>query len=335
MFTRQLATLAGAGVPLARALEVCRPEGSLGHCVDELVVAVCSGQSLSGALLKVGPPFSEAYARAVQAGEQSGGLILVLEQLARDLEHDDAFTRRLGSVLVYPAIMMGTSLVLGLGFLFVLMPVMRQLFDSLRMPLPLLTRLVLHLGDVLGHPLALVPLLLLPVSLWFSRASVKAWLNESELGLRLDGAMLRLPVIQKRIATRVLNAMALLLDSGLHFTQALPLLAGVAGNRAVAAELETARDRIIMEGITIHQALVGCRVFDRGTLSLLAAGEESARIPRMARSAARLCEMEADYITATLTALLEPVLMMFLGVVTAVLFVAVLLPVAALVSSVS
>ncbi len=328
--TRQLATLFNAGVPLTRSLEVCRTEEKLVQTtVDEMVVSLQQGRTLAEALRR--QAFPEPYVQAVAVGERTGGLALVLERLALDLERQDTERRKIVAALTYPAMMLAMGGVLCLLFTFVLLPVMEQMFASMRLELPLLTRMVLALGGVARHPAMLVPILLLPLSLWLSRASIRAWLDESPLGLQLDGLWLRLPVVERRTASRLLYLLSLLIDSGCRLTEALDMLSRLSGNRVLARQFVQIRQQVF-EGSSLTEAMRSCQVLRQDALQLIGAGEESARLGSLARMAARLNEMEADHLTEVMTALLEPLLMVAMGVISGILFVAVLLPTSMLIS---
>jgi type IV pilus assembly protein PilC len=192
---------------------------------------------------------------------------------------------------------------------------------------------VLGLGALIRHPAVVLPVLMLPVSLWMSRRSLRVWMARSALRLEVDRLLLDVPVVRTRLASRMLYLLALLLDAGAPLVEALGLIGRASGNRAVELELEEANRRIFM-GEGLGAALSSCTAFRDGALQLLAAGEESARLPRMALSAASMAELEADHLTEVLSALIEPMLMVTMGLVSGVLFVAVLLPMGRLLSSV-
>jgi type II secretory pathway component PulF len=225
-------------------------------------------------------------------------------------------------------------MLLWLMFTFVLLPVMEQLFQSMNLDLPVLTRAVLAIGHLARNPIVLLPVLLIPVSLWLSRASIKTWLDESPAGLQLDGLWLRVPLIERRVASRVLYLLALLLDSGCRLSDALDLLTRLSGNRMLSSQFVQVR-QMVFEGVTLTEALRECTVFRQDALQLIGAGEESARLGTMALMAARMNEMEADHLTDMMTALLEPILMVVLGIISAILFMAVLMPTSMLISGLS
>lgn len=333
VMTRQLATLFNAGVPLTRCLEVCRnDEKNVRDTLDAMVTSVQSGRSFSEALR--GQAFPEPYVQAVAVGEKTGRLVMVLERLANELERENDIRRKTLAALTYPAIMLLVGGLVFLMFTFVLLPVMEELFVSMKMELPFLTRAVLALGHAVRHPAVLLPVVLIPVSLWFSRASIKAWLNDSPTGLALDGLWLKIPLVERREASRVLYLLALLIDSGCRLSDALDLMARMSGNRLLARQFGEVR-KLVFEGSTLTEALRSCTVLRQDALQLIGAGEESSRLASMAIMAARLNELEADHLTEIMTALLEPILMIVLGLISAVLFIAVLLPTSMLISGLS
>lgn len=328
--TRQLATLFNAGVPLTRSLEVCRTgEKAVQTAVDQMVANLQQGHSLAETLRR--QDFPEPYVQAIAVGERTGGLALVLERLALDLERQHTERRKLVAALTYPAMMLAVGGVLCLLFTFVLLPVMEQLFVSMHMQLPLLTRMVLAVGGLARHPAMLVPVVLLPLSLWLSRASIRAWLDESPLGLQLDSLWLRVPLVERRAASRLLYLLALLIESGCRLSEALDMLSRLSGNRMLARQFLQIRQQVF-DGSSLTEALRSCQVLRADALQLIGAGEESARLGSLTRMAARLNELEADHLTEVLTAMLEPLLMMAMGVISGILFIAVLLPTSMLIS---
>lgn len=326
VWTRQLAGLVTAGLPLERALAALSeesPHEEQRRLVAALRAEVHAGAPFARALAQFPREFSPVYVAIVGAGEQSGLLARVLEQLADDLEDQQALRARLVSAALYPLIVTAIAIVVFL--LTSVVPQVAQVFEGTRRALPWLTTAMLGLSALVRQ----WGLVLVAVSV-VSLLSARVLLRQSGARARFDAAWLRLPVLGALArgynAARFAGTLALLAQSGVPILKALQTAADTLDNRSMR---EDALDALVMvrEGAPLASALAQKPRFP-GLLTLFARlGEQTGQLPTMLQRAARQLSGEVQRRALRLATILEPLLIVAMGLVVMLIVLAVLLPI--------
>lgn len=327
-FTRQLATLLGAGQPLDRALTILLdlPEDEAARrIVADVRDQVRGGTSLSTALERQHGSFSRLYVNMVRAGEAGGTLQETLERLADYLERSRALRGRVLNALIYPAILV---VMVGLALLFLLGYVVPQfgvMYESLDAELPLFTKVVLGLGTVVRDwwlALLAVPAL---AALWFDRRlrapAFRAGFDDWLLRQRVAGTLVA------RIETaRLARTLGTLLKNGVPLITALGIGRNVLGNHALAADVEAAAEEV-RNGVPLSAALARGKRFPRLALQMVQVGEESGALDAMLLRIADTYEAQTAQALDRMLAALVPAITLVLAVVVMVVILAVLVPI--------
>jgi len=325
---RQLAVLAGGSVPVADALAATAAGASHAELVAALHLArarVSEGESLADGLAASPHVFPALYRELVAAGELGGALPAVLARAAEHAERTAALRARLRAALAYPAMTAAATLAVLAFLLLWVVPQVSVMFAETKTPLPLTTRALLGLVAVLRGAWWL----------WLGLAAtavvgVRAWAVTDAGRLRLDTALLALPVVGRLAArlavARVARTLATLLGSGVRVERALEMAAGAAGNARVAALTRDAAASV-QHGGTLATALAAGGVVPPETLQLVATGEASGRLTETLEHAAAALESESEQTATALVSLLEPALVLLVGAAVLVVVLAVLVPV--------
>lgn len=338
VFTRQLATLLRAGMPLLRGLEVlARQERNqkFRRTIEAVVEAIRSGDTLSAAMARHPKVFERLYLNMVRAGEAGGLLDVVLERVARYQEKSLHLRGKIISATIYPVIVMAVAVAILVGLLVFVVPKFKQIFADLLKgaPLPPLTQLVLTMSDAIkAHYLAALA------------TAVGGWIGFKLLGrlpawTRLvDGGLLKLPLfgelILKGIVARFSRTLGTLLSSGVPILPALLITRDTCGNARVAAGLSEVHDRV-KEGIPVARPLDATRIFPPMVTSMIEVGEQTGQLPEMLGKIAEIYEEEVDNAVAGLSSLIEPILILFLALVVGTIVIALFLPIVRIVQLLS
>ena len=328
LLTRRFAMLLEAGLSveetLAALIEQTQDELS-GRILSGVRAEVLAGHSLAAALDSYPSSFPEIYRALIRTGEQSGELAVVLTRLADYLERRAAMTQSVGLALLYPAIVTGVAFVMIIGLVTYVVPQVVQVFEQSRQALPFLTRAMLWItGALQGNLLvlgAVACLLAVGARAAYSRPGVRA---------RLQGSMLRLPLLGPLIqgveTARLASTLAILVGSGVPLLQALETGAAVVGALPLRRAVEEATRRV-REGSSLHRALGGHGLFPPIFIHLIASGEASGRLSHMLSQAARQQEFENDGRIRLLAGILEPAVVVAMGLAVLLVVLAVLLPI--------
>lgn len=328
MLTRQLSTLLDAGLTIEQALQVLIEQAENPR-ESEVVAAVRSeimaGVSLSRALANFPRVFPELYRTLVAAGEESGKLPAVMRRLADYIESSQQLRSKVMLAMIYPAIISGVSVLVVSGLLTYVVPQVVNVFQNTHQKLPLLTRALLGLSAAVKvGALPFIILLALAVFL-FARA-----LRNEAFRLRVDRAVLTLPLAGRLIRTintaRLASTLAILVGSGVPLLGALQHVAGVVVNRAQRLAVSEAAKQV-REGVSLSRALGASKIFPPVLIHLIASGEASGRLEHMLERAAAQQSQELETRVATLTGLLEPLLILAMGGVVLLIVMAILMPV--------
>jgi general secretion pathway protein F len=286
---------------------------------------VLSGHSLAAALERFPASFPEIYRALVGTGEQSGDLAGVMSRLADYLEGRQAMSQSAGLALLYPAIVGTVALLVIIGLLAYVVPQVVDVFQHSRQALPFLTRALLWVSGALEHNLGVI----VAVAIVAAVALRLAWSRE-KWRARWQARLLRVPGIGPLVlglgTARVASTLAILVGGGVPLLQALTASARVVGSLPLRGAVEEAA-RLVREGSPLHRALDSRKVFPPILIHLVASGESSGRLAHMLEQAARHQEMENTRRARLLTGILEPAVIVAMGVVVLLVVLAILMPI--------
>ena len=328
VWTRQLAGLVGAGLPLERALTALSDDAEnlrQRDLVAQLRSEVNAGHSFAQALSTAPREFDEVYRAVVGAGEQGGALGQVLEKLADDLEERQALKAKLIGASLYPAIVSGIALMIVIFLVTYVVPQVASVFTSSRRALPMLTVAMLALSRFAREWGWLVAL-----AATAGMAGLVLLRRQEAARLRMDAAWLGLPLVGRLArgynAARFASTLAMLAGAGVPILKALQAAAETLGNRAMRAD---ALDALVQvrEGAPLASALAAKKRFP-GLLSMFARlGEQTGQLPQMLGRAAAQLSGEVQRRAMALATILEPLLIVAMGGVVMLIVLAVLLPI--------
>jgi general secretion pathway protein F len=328
LWTRQLAGLVDAGLPLERALTALADEAptpAQQTLLASLRAEVNAGASFAQALAGHPAEFPSMYRAVIAAGEHSGQLGLVLERLADDLEARQALRSKVMAALLYPAIVSGIALLIVLFLLAYVVPQVASVFTASQRALPLLTVVMLSISQEVQASWLWVTLL--GAGAW---VMVRLSLRQPAVRERWDAAWLRLPVLGPLArgynAAQCARTLALLIGAGVPMLKALQTAAETLPNTALRADLVEAQG-LVREGAPLGKAL-GHRQRLPGLLSMFARlGEQTGELPQMLQRAAQQLSNEVQRKALYWATLLEPLLIVGMGVIVMLIVLAVMLPI--------
>jgi general secretion pathway protein F len=328
VWTRQLASLVGAGLPLERALSALSEEAATPaqrDLVAQIRAEVNAGAPLAQALAQHPREFDKLYTAVIEAGEQSGRLSQVLLQLAQDLESAHAMRNKLLAASLYPAIVSGVALLIVLFLLAYVVPQVAQVFTSTQRSLPALTVAMLFISEVVQATWLAALVLLIA-----GAAALKLLLRQSAFRRAFDMAWLRLPLLGRLSlgynSARFASTLALLVGAGVPILKALQTAAQTLSNMALREHAMQAIE-LVREGAPLASALSQNKRLP-GVLSMFARlGEQTGQLPQMLSHAADHLGEEVQRRAMQLATLLEPLLIVSMGLVVMLIVLAVMLPI--------
>ncbi|MBU2549959.1 MAG: type II secretion system F family protein [Proteobacteria bacterium] len=326
--TRQAATLLAAGLPLVTALTTIQEQTEdqeFGHILALVREEVTGGESLANALARRPDVFPMDYIHMIRAGELAGSLDEVLERLAGNLERRQTRRARIGAALTYPALMTLVGAAVLLFLLSFIIPTLTGLFDNLGAALPWPTRLLLAVSETLKQYWWLVVAGLAGVVLAFQR-----YLKKEANYRRFEGWVFRLPVMgslfQRLRLAQAIRGLAVMTSGGVTLTRALTATADGMGRSLYAEALRTAAQRV-GQGRSLAESLGTGRLFPPLVRRMVAVGEASGTLTDMLSRTAQAYEEETDQALSAMTSLVEPVIIIVMGLLVGFIEMAVLLPI--------
>lgn len=328
VFTRQFATMIDAGLPLVQCLEILSSQTenpTLAKVIGEVRQDVEGGSTYADALRKHPKAFDDLYVNMVAAGEAGGILDTILNRLAKHIEKAMKLKKQIKSAMVYP----GVIITVAIGVIAVLMvwviPVFSKLFSDFGGALPGPTQVVISASNFMRSNWYVILFIAAGVFYLLRR------LYKTETGRRfMDKLALKLPVfgdlIRKASVAKFTRTLGTLISSGVPILEGLIIVARTAGNKIVEEALLKARQSI-SEGKTVSEPLAQSKVFPPMVVQMIAVGETTGALDAMLGKIADFYDEEVDAAVAALTSLLEPMLMVFLGVVIGYIVIAMYLPI--------
>jgi type II secretory pathway component PulF len=334
-FTTQLSNLLNSGMPLTVALNSMTHLESRGipsQVGRDLKQEVSEGRSLSDAMSKQPRVFSDLYINMVRAGEQSGSLVEVLRRMANHFQQFAEVQAKFTSALIYPAMVICMGIFLIAFFMFVMMPQFTKIFQGFNIELPLPTRMLIGLSQMLLNYWWLIGLVIIVAIILFIR------FKTSEAGGRkLDEWKMKAPVIGRVINLNLFGQFArtlgTLLENGVPVLTALKITEQVLPNRLIKEAISKTREAVT-DGKTLAQPLAQSKLFPQLMVDLVRIGEETGDVPGALNNLADTYEGELGIALRLMTQLIEPVLIVIMGGIVAFLLLSIFLPLFKLISSI-
>lgn len=328
IITRQMATLIQAGLPIEEALRAIarQVEKSKSQAMMLAIRSrVVEGFSLAKSLEAYPRTFSELFRATVAAGERSGHLDLVLEQLSEYTESSHETSRKIKGAMIYPIVLVCFSILIVTGLVMFIVPKMATTLQSSGQELPFLTAALISMSDFLaGYWWAVICAIVGVVYV------VRKLLERPRMRLLRDKWLLTLPVIGRFVrlvnSSRVANTLSILSRSGVPLVEALGISAQVTTNIPIRDAVTAATDAL-REGGSLNRSLEKSGYFPPMMIQMIASGESSGELDTMLGRAARAQERELDNMITTIIGLFEPLMMVFMGMVVLVIVLAIMMPI--------
>ena len=329
LFTRQLATMMKAGVPLLQAFDIVG-RGSTNPSVTKLLNDVRSdiesGSSLSTAFRRHPMYFNALYCNLVEAGESAGILESLLDRLATYMEKTEALKSKIRSALMYPiSVVIVAFIVVAVIMIFVI-PAFKEVFTSFGADLPAPTLIVIGISDFFTKYWYLIFFGIGGAIYFF----MQAWKRSEKMQRFMDRWLLRLPIfgplMEKSCIARWTRTLSTMFAAGVPLVEALDSVGGASGNAVFAVATEKIQQEV-STGTSLTVAMADANVFPSMVIQMCAIGEESGSIDHMLGKAADFYEAEVDEAVAGLSSLMEPIIIVFLGTIIGGIVVSMYLPI--------
>ena len=341
IFTRQLATLIDAGLPLLRSLTVLAKQERdpvLHKTINSIADAVQSGSTFSESMAQHPLVFNKLYINMIKAGELGGVLELVLNRLAEFSEKAQKVKNKVLAAMAYPVIVLIIAILIMIFLMAFIVPKFEQIFKDMLngKPLPAITQFVINISNLIQH-------MFVPPDLWYTigitLAVIIGWnLLSSSKGGRafIDNTKLKLPLfgdlLRKSAISRFSRTLGTLVTSGVPILQALNITRETAGNVMIATAVTKVHDAV-KEGESIVQPLEASGVFPPMVISMVDVGEETGQLPEMLLKIAEVYDDEVDNAVEGLTSLLEPIMIVFLALIVGTIVIALFMPLIAIIQT--
>lgn len=328
IFTRQLATMVDAGLPLVQSLDILADQEAnptLKEILNTVKTDVESGLTFAAALKKHPKIFNTLFTNMVVAGEEAGTLDIILNRLAVFIEKAEALRRKVKSALMYPAIVtFVAAVVVGILMVFVI-PTFEKMFREANQKLPGLTQLVVDMSKFTRSHILIVLGALIALFFLFR------YIRKTDTGKKAtDAFLLKLPVfgilLRKVAVARFTRTLSTLMTSGVPILDGLNLVASTSGNKVIEDAIMAARENI-KSGENIADPLARSKVFPTMVTRMISVGESTGALDQMLNKIADFYEDEVDTAVAGLTSMLEPIMIVFLGGVVGTIVIAMYLPI--------
>ncbi|TCJ16331.1 type II secretion system F family protein [Parasulfuritortus cantonensis] len=329
LFTRQLATMVKAGVPLLQAFDITarsHANPSLQRLLGVVKADVESGTSLNQAFRRHPKHFDALYCNLVEAGEAAGILETVLDRIAAYKEKILAIKGKIKSALMYPAIVVVVAFIITTGIMLFVIPTFKELFEGSGAELPALTALVIKISDAFtAWWWAIFGVIGIAIA-----AFMQAFSRSKTFRARIDAWSLKLPIfgplIEKATVSRWARTFSSLFAAGVPMVEALESVAGASGN-AVFEEATLKLRTDVATGASLTSSLQAAKVFPTMLIQMVAIGEESGALDSMVEKVADFYEREVDDAVAGISSLIEPLIMVVLGGLIGTIVIAMYLPI--------
>lgn len=327
LFTKQLSVLLKSGVPLLQALELLidQFEGRMRSILINLKDGIKEGKSLADGLIRYPKVFPNIYVQLVKAGEASGKLEVILDRLVAYMERREAITKRVKSAMRYPMIQLGVVVLVVIALLTFVLPNLAETFASQGAKLPWTTSFLMGLSAfIISYWYLLIGALILVV------VAFRYWKATPTGARMLDQIKLKIPIVKFFARTGAIvqfsQTLGMLMESGVNLSEALDIVVNITDNRILADTLDQARDKIIKQG-RIADFLKQTNIFPPIAIYLIQTGEQSGQLDAMLLTVAKNYEDELIEYTDTLSSLIDPIMLLVMGVVVGFVVMSVVQPI--------
>ncbi|MDD5465863.1 MAG: type II secretion system F family protein [Candidatus Omnitrophica bacterium] len=328
IFSRQLATMIGAGIPLVNALGILSEQienENLRIIIGNVRSDIEAGMSFSDAMAKHPAVFSDLFVNMAKAGEASGMLNEILDRLATFMEKQAALNRKITSSLVYPAVVVTMAFIITALLLLKVVPTFKGIFESLGGTLPMPTQVLIFFSDLL-RKYFLYTVLALGIAVYLFRSYVKT----KQGRYRFDQQLLKLPVfgplLRKLAVAKFSRTFSTLVKSGVTVLSALEIVSKTSGNKVVEEAVVNC-SKSVRNGEPISKPLAKSGVFPPMVTRMINVGEQTGQLEKMLSKIADFYDDQVDAAAAALTSMIEPMVIAFLGVVIGGIVIALFLPI--------
>ncbi len=334
IFARQFATMIGSGVPLVRCLTILQAQAdnpTFKKIISQIRTDVEGGSTFSKSLEKHPKVFSDLFCSLVKAGEVGGILDSILERLADYLESSESLKSKVKGALTYPVVVFGIAGLVVVALVMFVLPQFKEIFMGMNVELPFATKALLATSDfMLNWWFIIIPgMFAVPILVWN--------FFQTKTGARIfDTNILRMPAIgmmmRKVAVAKFTRTLGTLIASGVPILQALEVTAQTAGNVVIAEAVDKTRISI-REGESIADPLKASGVFPPMVVQMIAVGEETGELDKMLSKIADFYDSEVDTAVKGLTSIIEPIVIVFMGVIIGGIVLAVFMPMLKLVNA--
>src|SRR3990167_302734 len=329
LFTRYLSTMLTAGLPLIQALDVMsndKENPGMKSLIDSIKANISEGKTLAESLSKYPDHFNDLYCNLIKAGEKSGALNNILIRIGNYLERTENLKRKIKKALIYPAAIITIALIVSLILLLFVVPQFEGLFKSFGAQLPLFTRMVVSLSTFIRQYWWVAGISIVFI-IWCIRYLIK---KSERLQLLIDKLVLRIyiigPIFKKGIIARFTRTLATSLESGMPIVESMESMPAIMGNKVYSnAIIQICND--VIKGHQLSASMEASQLFPNMAVQMIAVGEVSGKLSDMLNKVADHYEEEVNTIVDNLSSLLEPVIMLLLGVIVGGFVVAMYLPI--------
>ncbi|MGH4137995.1 type II secretion system F family protein [Clostridium sp.] len=335
IFCRQFHTMINAGANISNALDVLRKQTEnkkLKKCLNEAYDDVQKGISLSEALAKHNDVFPDLLINMINTGEVSGNLDVILGRMANHFEKENKINNQLKSAMVYPMVLGGLSIVIVVFLLTFIMPTFTGMFTSSGVALPAPTRIIMGISDFIR-----TKWYILIAVIGGAVYGMKTYARTPAGRLAIDGLKLKLPIIkdttQKAIVSRFTRTLSTVLASGVSLVQALDVVQKVVGNKVAEKALEAIKEKVL-KGVSLGEAIGETTIFPMMLNSMIKIGEESGSLDDILDKTANFYDEELETSLKKMTTMIEPLMIIVMGVVIGFIVIAMMMPIFAMSSTV-
>ncbi|MHB9138751.1 MAG: type II secretion system F family protein [Victivallaceae bacterium] len=329
IFTRQLAILLDAGLPLIRSLRTLEKQSKnpiLKQILGASADSVESGATFSEALAQHPKSFDKLYLNMIRAGEAAGAMEIILNRLAMFMEKAARIAGKVKSALIYPTVVFSIAMLVTSGLMIFIVPNFKKIFDELLAgePLPELTQFVMAISQILQKQIWLVGVAIAAIFIAYKITNKtkagKYGIDWVKYNMPLFG-----PIISKTAISRFARTLGTLMSSGVPILNALNIIRETAGNEVVSSAVQKVHDAV-KEGEGIAAPLGASAIFPNMVISMIEVGEETGKLPEMLEKIADTYEEEVDNAVGALTSMIEPLMIVGLAVIVGTIVIALFMP---------
>lgn len=328
IFTRQFSTMITAGLPITDSLVIARSQSkpAMKPVIGQILSDVEGGTSLASALEKHPKVFSSVYISLVKAGEEGGVLDQILARLADNLEGQREFRSKVKGALIYPIIVIVGMLIVAAIMMIFVVPKLTGLYSEFQADLPLPTKILIASSNFMVSYWWLVSFILVGLAYW------TLYYVKTEKGRRrYDELKLKIPVYgplqQQIILTEMTRTLGLLVGAGISILEGLKIVSGVVGNTVYAEAIARCSDKVEKGFSLAYSFSEEAEIFPPMLFQMLSVGEETGKIDEALLKVSSVFEQESEQLVKSLTAAVEPIVMVILGVGVGLLVIAVIMPI--------